>query len=153
MRNIKTLSLLTLLTLGTLAGAVTSTSNNYDSATVSGQATQVGSFGQAVSFDVSTGTVALNAGTMGETLKPGETYTVTIPVTNTTDRAITLSLANVAVTEGSASVAATTFSEAITLPAGASGELTISVTLASASDVVASTSVSVSYSVNGAASY
>ncbi|WP_159065915.1 hypothetical protein [Deinococcus ficus] len=153
MRNIKTLSLMTLLTLGTLAGAVTSSSNDYDSATVTNQTTALGSFGRTLTFDVSTGEVTLDSAAVNGSLRPGETYVVTIPVTNTTDRAITLSLAAVSVTEGSGSVASTVTGEAVTLQAGASGELTISITMAGADVVEATTSVSVSYSVNGAASY
>ncbi len=149
MRNLKIAALVSSLLLGT-AFAATSTPTDFDTATVSGESATVGTFGEAVNFTVSTSSIDLTV------MKPGETYTITIPVTNTTDRAINLTLKNVLASAGDSSVASIVSSTQATplqLAAGASGELIIAVTLKGAGDVVAGDTVTISYDVEGTADY
>lgn len=149
MRTLKIAALVSSLLLST-AVAATSESTDFDTAIVNGESATVGTFGEAVNFTVSTGNIDLDI------MKPGETYTITIPVTNTTDRAINLTLKNVLASSGNSSVASMVSSTQVTplqLAAGQSGDLTITVTMKGAGEVVAGDTVTISYDVEGTADY
>lgn len=146
MRSLTAVALLAALSFGP-AFAAASTPVDYDTATVLGETADVGTFGQALSFNVAAGSVDLDV------MKPGETYTVTIPVTNTTDRDITVSLENVALTSGSGSVASTVPSDDVTITPGMTENLTITVTMKAAADVVAGSKITLKYDVLGVSRY
>lgn len=150
MRTFKTATLLTVLLLTPFAGAVSSQSSDYDTAIVTGQSTTVGTFGEAVNFNVSAGEVDLPV------MKPGETYTITIPVENTTDRAIRLQLKDVQVTSGNTSVESLSWSTQsgdLELAAGESGDLLITVVTRDAGSVKVGDVVTIGYGVTGQSAY
>ncbi|GGM30305.1 hypothetical protein GCM10008956_02930 [Deinococcus arenae] len=146
MRSLTAVALLAALSFGP-AFAAASTPVDYDTAAVLGETADVGTFGQALSFNVAAGLVDLNV------MKPGETYTVTIPVANTTDRDITVSLEHVELTSGSDSVASTVLSGDVTITPGGTQNLTIKVTTKAAADVVAGSKITLKYDVLGVTSY
>lgn len=78
MRNLKSIALTAALVLTGAAFAVTSTPSDYNTATASTTAT--GGFGETVAFNIPSATFTIDAAL----LKPGTTYTITIPVTNST---------------------------------------------------------------------
>ncbi|WP_155299521.1 hypothetical protein [Deinococcus kurensis] len=129
------------------AFAAASTPVDYDAATVLGETADVGTFGQALSFNVAAGSVDLSV------MKPGVTYTVTIPVANTTDRDITVSLKDVAFTSGSDSVDTMVIGSDVTITPGGTQNLTIKVTTKAAADVVAGSKITLKYDVLGVSSY
>lgn len=84
MRDFKSVALAALLALTTPALAATSEQTDYNSASMS--LTANGTFAGVVSFTVPGTTVTLDS----QQVRPGNSFTVTIPVTNTADREITV---------------------------------------------------------------
>lgn len=85
MRHLKNIALLTALTLGGAASAaVDSTSSSYGSAYT--DITTTGTYQKAVSFSVPNSTLTIPS----TQVRPGADFTVTVPVTNTTDHTITI---------------------------------------------------------------
>lgn len=78
MRNLKSIALTAALVLTGAAFAVDSAATTYNTATAS--TTASGEFGDTVAFTIPDATFSIDAAQ----LKPGKTYTITIPVTNST---------------------------------------------------------------------
>ncbi|AFD26981.1 hypothetical protein [Deinococcus gobiensis] len=84
MRNIKNIALLLTFALSTAATAITSTSTGYGSATAS--VTASGTYASNVSFTLPAASLEIPSAQV----RPGATFKITIPVTNTTDRKVTI---------------------------------------------------------------
>jgi hypothetical protein len=121
MRNFKNVLLTAVLALSTGALAVSSNPVDYDHATLAVLAT--GSTAQNVSFSVPSTALTISTGFM----RPATTYTVTVPVTNTTDRIITVSATSATSGTGASLVSVTPSGSPVDLAPGASGTLTFSV--------------------------
>lgn len=89
MRQTRIFAIVTVLLLGSTSLAVTSTSTNYDQATM--QLTATGAAQEAVNFTVPSASITIP----GAQVFPGNSFTVTIPVTNTSDRKIKVSVIGV----------------------------------------------------------
>lgn len=142
-----TLLALALLTSGA-ALAETSTPVDYDHANLIVTAT--GNTAQAVSFTTPSSSLTIR-GDNGY-LRPGASYTVTVPVTNTTDRMIDVTTATSVSGSGTDLVTVTPVTSTLTaLAAGASGNLTYTVTVADATDAAAfaSKAVTITFTLSG----
>lgn len=95
-RTFTALSLLALLTFPTIALGAGSTADGFNGATLSVTAT--GTAAEQVSFEIPSTSITLDS----KAVRPGGTFTVTVPVKNTTDRQI-----NVVVTPTKNGAAAT----------------------------------------------
>ncbi len=149
MRNFKSFALIAALALSNAAYAVTpSTPVDYDNATATGLSTEVGTFKQKVSFNIVSSSVDLTV------MKPGQAYTITIPVENTTDRDIAVSLDDVTATDGDEAVALIEASHEVgtelVIPAGEILPLTIVVTTGTDAGL-SNVKVTIGYTVNGTA--
>jgi len=100
MRNLKTSLLIAALALSNAAFAVGSTSTGFGTATSSASAS--GTYASIVSFTIPTASLTIPS----NQVRPGASFTVTIPVTNTTDRTITVTPS--AVTGGASNVTVST---------------------------------------------
>ncbi len=89
MRNFKTLALITALTLSAAIAQSTSTSDGFGNAEAT--ATASGAYASAVSFTLPTASLSIPS----QQIRPGATFTITVPVTNTTDRAVNISAGDV----------------------------------------------------------
>ncbi|GAA5534689.1 hypothetical protein [Deinococcus aluminii] len=140
----KVASLLAALILSSPALAVSSTPTDYNHATA--EVSVTGSYGGGVSFTIDESQITLPVGQM----KPGATYTVTIPVQNTSANSIDVT-ATSSVTDGATYVARVdgTGTNSATIAAGSSGNLTFRVTLSSDANVTAGTAVTIKFTVNG----
>jgi hypothetical protein len=129
MRKLKTMALLAVLALpGSAFAAVDSAPAGYDDATLAVTAT--GSTAQNVSFSVSSTAVTITP----DFMRPSSTYTVTVPVTNTTNRKITVSATATPSGTGASLITVTGGAPLTDLAPGATGNLTYTViTSASAS--------------------
>lgn len=147
MRNIA-FALLTAFALAGAAQAADSTPVDYDHATLTVMAS--GAYGEAVNFTVPSTTVQLGSGL----LRPGATYTVSIPVTNTTDRPITVSVTNAVVGgTGAGLVTLTGGTTSAVVAPNAVGTLTYTVSLDPTLSPAATSSktVSIEFNLEGAA--
>ncbi len=133
MRHFKQLALVTALSLSSAAFATaTSTPLTYDTATLAVTAT--GSTAQAVNFTVPSTSVSISDGY----LRPGMTYTITVPVTNSTDRAIDITSDFDVAGTGAGLVTVTPIMGSITgLVAQSNGTLTYTVRMTDAQDAAA----------------
>lgn len=118
MRTLKTFALLTALTCSA-AFAVDSMPTGYGSANTT--VTASGTYASAVSFTVPS--ASLNIPT--PQVRPGASFTVTVPVTNTTDRSITVSAGTIG-KPGNATVVPTVGTASIA--SGATGNLMYTIT-------------------------
>ncbi|GGR36012.1 hypothetical protein [Deinococcus ruber] len=136
MRTLKNIVLLSVLALSGSVFAATSTAVDYDHATLA--VTASGTTAQNVSFTVPATAVTITSGYM----RPSASYTISVPVSNTTDRKITVSAAPT-VTGSGASLVTVSGGTALTdLAAGSDGSLTYTVTTsasASAADFAGKT--------------
>ncbi|GAA4001638.1 hypothetical protein GCM10022631_10230 [Deinococcus rubellus] len=149
MRNFKNIALIAVLALTGSAFAVTSsTPTDYDNATLAVTAT--GATAQNVSFTVPSTSLTITTGYM----RPSATYTVTVPVTNTTDRKITVSAVATPTGTGASLVTVTGGVTLTDLAPGADGVLTYTVnTSASASAAdFAGKSVTITFDISATSS-
>lgn len=137
-----------LLTLSTPALAEVSTQTDYDNATMSLNAD--GTFSQAVSFSIPSTAITLSAGQ----IRPGNSFTVSVPVTNTTDRDIDVSVVNQAPTgTGAAHLTVSGVSTTATVKPGEVATLTFTLAFDSATDAAqAGQSIKVVFDVSATAS-
>ena len=129
MRNLKNIALIAVLALTGTVSAASSTSSDYDNATLAVAATGVTA--QNVSFTVPSTSVLISSTFM----RPAATYTVTVPVTNTTDRLITVSAVPTVSGSGTALVTVTGGTTLTDLAPGAEGVLTYTVTTSASASV------------------
>lgn len=131
----------------TSALAVDSTQTDYDHAALSLSAQ--GTYAQAVSFSIPSTELTLSA----EQVRPGNSFTVSIPVTNTTDRAIDVSAVAAAPTgTGASHLTVQAVSAQATLPAGQTTTLTFTLSFdASTEAAQAGQTVSVMFDVTAVA--
>lgn len=146
MRNFKNIALIAALALGSSAFAVGSTPLDYDHATAVVVAS--GTTAQSVSFSVPQTTVAISSGYM----RPGATYTVEVPVTNTTDRKISISADSVLSGDGAALVTLSGGAAVDDVMPGETATLSYTVILSSAADAAAfaGKSVTLTFTINAA---
>lgn len=138
-----------LLSLGAPALAGTSsTQTDYDNAALSLSAD--GTYAQAVSFSVPSTTVTLSA----EQIRPGNSFTLTIPVTNTTDRDIDVSaVAKTPTGTGAANLTVSGVSTTATIKPGEDATLTFTLTFDNSTDAAqAGQTVQVVFDVSATAS-
>ncbi|GMA14080.1 hypothetical protein E5F05_18445 [Deinococcus metallilatus] len=140
----KVASLLAALILSSPVLAINSTQTDYDHA--SADVIASGSIGDGVSFTIDESQVTLPVGQM----KPGATYTVNIPVQNTSANSIDAT-ATATTTDGATYVANVdgTGTSSATIGAGATGNLIFRVTLSSNANVPAGATVTIKFTVNG----
>ncbi|AXG98115.1 hypothetical protein DVJ83_01870 [Deinococcus wulumuqiensis] len=119
-----------LLTLAAPALAQTSSNQtDYDNAILSLSA--AGTYAKAVSFSVPSTTVTLKA----EQIRPGNSFTLSIPVTNTTDRDIDVSaVAKTPTGTGAANLTVSGVSPTATIMPGEDATLTFTLTFDSSTD-------------------
>lgn len=89
MRQFKSFAVAAALILGSTSLAATSVSTSYDQATL--QLAATGTAQEAVSFTVPRASITIP----GAQVFPGNSFTVTIPVTNTSDRKVKVSVSGV----------------------------------------------------------
>lgn len=89
MRNLKSLILMTAFALSTAGYAATSTSDGFGNAEATAEAS--GTYATAVSFTLPSANLSIPS----QQIRPGATFTITIPVTNTTDRKVDISAGTV----------------------------------------------------------
>lgn len=137
-----------LLSFAAPAFAVDSTQTNYDNASMSLSA--AGTYAQAVSFSVPSPTVTLSA----EQIRPGNSFTLSIPVTNTTDRDINVSaVAQAPSGTGAAHLKVSGVSTTATIKPGEDATLTFTLTFDNSTDAAqAGQTVSVVFDVSATAS-
>lgn len=138
-----------LLSLGAPALAGTSsTQTDYDNAALSLSAD--GTYAQAVSFSVPSTAITLTA----QQIRPDNSFTVSIPVTNTTDRDIDVSVVNQAPTgTGAAHLTVSGVSTTANIKPGEVATLTFTLTFdSSTSAAQAGQTVSVVFDVSATAS-
>lgn len=126
MRHFTKLALLTALSLTCASLATGSTSTDYNNATMS--LTASGTAGTAVGFTVPSASISIP----GSQVRPGASFKVTIPVTNTTDREITVSVMAVKSGDLSGKLTVTPVKNTATIAAGAAGTLVYSFSFAEA---------------------
>ncbi|ADY25667.1 hypothetical protein Deipr_0500 [Deinococcus proteolyticus MRP] len=126
----KKITFAVLLAVFTSALADSSVSTDYDNASLS--LTAAGTYAQAVSFSVPRTAITLSAAQ----IRPGNSFTVSIPVTNTTDREIDVAAVAAAPTgTGAAHLKVTAQSASATLPAGGQTNLTFLLSFDDSTDV------------------
>lgn len=137
-----------LLTLSAPALAEGSTQTDYDNAAL--ELTVNGTHAQAVKFSVPSTKISLSA----EQIRPGNSFTVSIPVTNTTDRDIDVSVTNGAPSgTGAAHLAVTGDITTATIKPGEMATLTFTLAFdSSTSAAQAGQTVSVVFNVSATAS-
>lgn len=121
MRHFKTVALFAALVAGSAFAVESSTPTGYGTATASVTAT--GTYASAVSFTLPNATLTIPT----KQVRPGATFTVTIPVTNTTDRSITITPGDVT---APGNVTVTNTSGPVAILAGDAGNLVYTVTFA-----------------------
>lgn len=126
MRHFTRLALLAALSLTGVSLATGSTSTDYNNATMS--LTASGTAGTAVSFTVPSASISIPK----EQVRPGASFRVTIPVTNTTDREITVSVMAVKSGDLSGKLTVTPVEDTATIAAGARGTLVYTFSFAEA---------------------
>ncbi|ULH17468.1 hypothetical protein MF271_20645 (plasmid) [Deinococcus sp. KNUC1210] len=122
MRTLKNIVLLSVLALSGSVFAASSTAVDYDNATLAITAT--GTTAQNVSFTVPSTALTISSAYM----RPSASYTVAVPVTNTTDRKITVSAAPTVSGSGTSLVTVSGGTDLTDLAAGATGTFTYTVT-------------------------
>lgn len=137
-----------LLSFAAPAFAVDSTQTDYDNASMSLSAE--GTYSQAVSFSVPSTAITLTA----QQIRPDNSFTVSIPVTNTTDRDIDVSVVNQAPTgTGAAHLTVSGVSTTANIKPGEVATLTFTLTFdSSTSAAQAGQTVSVVFDVSATAS-
>lgn len=149
MRHLKSVALSALLALTAPALAESSTQTDYNNASMS--LTASGTFAEAVSFTIPSTTVTLDS----QQVRPGNSFTVTIPVTNTTDREIRVK----AVVSGQTGAGAdhltvTPGNDEQTIAPGTEAELTFTFTFDGSTDAAqAGKGVSVTFNVTATGVY
>ena len=142
MRILKMATLTCILALST-AHAATSTSTGYGAATSAVAAS--GTYASAVSFTIPDTTLTIP----GAQVRPGATFTVTIPVTNTTDRAISIEAGSI--TNGNTGLTVIAGANCDTVAQGTVCNLEYTLTFANDSAGAATlggTDVSVTFAIN-----
>lgn len=147
MRHFKSTALALGLLLSGAALAVESGTYNRATMTVTAQ----GAYGEAVNFTIPSATIALDT----KALKPGQLYTVSVPVTNTTDRPIRVSLITLVKTgeaADEATVDATT--ETTDIEPGQVGNLIFTVQMSGSGGAgLAGKTLGVQYTIEGIADF
>ncbi|MBZ9750315.1 hypothetical protein GO986_15285 [Deinococcus sp. HMF7620] len=148
MRKFSVLALTTLLLLPS-ALAETSTGDTYDRASMT--VTASGAYGEAVNFEVPDTALNLDA----SALRPGATYTISVPVTNTTDRPIVVTGTSAVTGSYQGNVIVTAVTGSLTLAPGGTGELQYTIGLPSdaAISATAGKTVTVTFSLEGTSDY
>ncbi|MFC5847261.1 Hsp20/alpha crystallin family protein [Deinococcus petrolearius] len=127
MRQVKFFAIAAALLLGStsLAATATSSSTSYDQATMQLEAT--GAAQEAVNFTVPNASITIP----GSQVFPGNSFTVTIPVSNTSDRDIRVTVSDPGVTGDLAGkLTVTPVKTSADIVAGGSGSLSYTFTLA-----------------------
>lgn len=147
MRNLKSIALIAALTLSNVSYAVDAT-GDYDVKTASDTVT-VGSTVEAVAFTVSASEFTINTAS----LAPDTTYTVSIPVTNSTvGRTINMALTSLTATSGSSALAnygVVTLTDKKDVAGGASTTIQFTFKTKTADIIAASQTVTFAYTVTG----
>ncbi len=89
MRNFKSIALIAALALSNAAYAADSTNTDFSNA--ESTTTASGTYATAVSFTLPNASLSIPS----QQIRPGASFTITLPVTNTTDRAVNISAGNV----------------------------------------------------------
>jgi len=149
MRHFKSTALALGLLLSGAAYAAESTSLEYNMASMT--VTAEGAYGEAVNFTIPNATIPLDT----KALKPGQLYTVTVPVTNTTDRPIRVTLKSLdkfGTAANEATVVATT--NTVDIAPGLDGILTFTVQMSENTDAgLAGKTLRVRYTIEGIADF
>ena len=124
MRQFKSFTIAAALILGSTSLAATSVSTNYDQATL--QLTATGQAQKAVNFTVPKASITIP----GAQVFPGNSFTVTIPVTNTSDRDITVKVSSVTTGALGDKLTAETTSDTVTIAPNGLGNLVYTFTRA-----------------------
>ena len=137
-----------LLSFAAPAFAVDSTQTDYDHAALSLSAD--GTYAQAVSFSVPSTAITLTA----QQIRPGNSFTLSIPVTNTTDRDIDVSVvAKTPTGTGAANLTVSGVSTTATIKPGDDATLTFTLTFDNSTDAAqAGQTVQVVFDVRATAS-
>ena len=132
MRNLKNIALIAAFALtGSVFAATSSTPAGYDGATLT--IAGISTTARSVSFTVPSTTVTITSGY----LRPSAVYTVTVPVTNTTDRKITVSAAPTVTGTGAGLVTVSGGGTLTDLSPNTEGVMNYTVTMTSAADAAA----------------
>lgn len=126
MRQVKLFALATALLLGSTSLAATSTPDSYDQATL--QLAATGTAQEAVNFTVPKAEITIP----GAQVFPGNSFTVTIPVTNTSDREIEVKVSSVTTGALGDKLTAETANDTVTIAPAGTGNLVYTFTLADA---------------------
>lgn len=117
MRHSHKLALFTALLLTGTSFAATSTPTDYNTATMDLSAS--GQAGTAVSFTVPSTTVSIPS----SQVRPGNSFTVTIPVSNPTDREIVVTVTDTKSGDLSGKLTVTAVNDSVTIAPGGTGNL------------------------------
>ena len=128
MRQFKSFAVAAALILGSTSLAATSVSTSYDQATL--QLTATGQAQEAVNFTVPSASITIP----GAQVFPGNSFTVTIPVTNTSDRKIKVSVSGVTGGDLAGKLTITPNVDLVELIAGSDDNLVYTFTLADSVD-------------------